>query len=114
MYWKIQSRNQFPRNFIHKIKASIKLALILINDFYSQFFQLRIVNIARRIHHQILRRSGFREGDDIADVVGFLQEHHDAFDAGGETSVRRRAVFQRVEEKSETFLGLFRALNPAL
>src|SRR5467141_3069700 len=74
-----------------------------------QLSQLLLVDRRRSVREQILRALRLGKGDHVAD--GFRAGHHgdDAVQAEGDASVRRRAVLQRVEQKSELLLGFLRA-----
>src|SRR6267378_289757 len=73
-----------------------------------QLSQLLLVDRRRSVREQILRALRLGKGDHVAD--GFRAGHHgdDAVQAEGDASVRRRAVLQRVEQKSELLLGFLR------
>src|SRR3984893_10022993 len=57
-----------------------------------QLIQQFRVDRARGPQHQVLHRLGLGEGDDVADVVGAGQQHHDAVGPEGESAVRRHSV----------------------
>src|SRR5215472_12127821 len=70
-------------------------------DRETEVIELRGVNFAGRVRHQILRRGRFGEGDDFANGFFACQEHDDAINAQRDAAMRRRAVGQRIEEKPE-------------
>ena len=49
---------------------------------------------------------GFRERDDIADVLGAAQQHHPAIQPCCPATVRRRAVLQGIEQEAELVADL--------
>ena len=61
---------------------------------------------ARR--HQVDRRRGLREGDDLADRALVREDGGDAVEAERDAAVRRGAVFERLEEEAEAELRLLR------
>src|SRR5712692_699930 len=73
----------------------------------SELVELILVHRRRRLGHEVLRGSRFREGNDFADRFFASEEHHHTVDAERDAAVRRRAVRQRVEEKTETPAQLF-------
>ena len=70
-------------------------------DGEAKLVELSGVHFTGRIRHQILRRGGFGEGDDFANGFFAAEKHGDAIDAQRNAPMRRRAVGQRVEEKTE-------------
>src|SRR2546428_1890082 len=82
----------FMRSTLRLAQANVQLA------------QLLLVHGRRRMREQALRALGFGKGDHVAD--GFGARHHgdDAIEAEGDAAVRRRAVLQRLEQKSELLL----------
>src|SRR5712692_1779475 len=86
----------FMRSILRRAKADM------------QFAQLLLVDRRRSMGEQILRALRLGERDHVAN--GFRAGHHgdDAVQAEGDASVRRRAVLQRLEQKSELVLGFLR------
>src|SRR5712671_1202298 len=82
----------FMRSILRLAQADVQLA------------QLFLVHGRRRMREQVLRALRLGEGDDVAD--GFGAGHHgdDPVQAEGDAAVRRRAVLQRLEQKSELLL----------
>ena len=81
--------------------------LALGSDGDPQVAQLRVADWGGGVDHQIDRAGGFGEGNDFAQAFGSGDDHDDAVEAEGDAAVRRRAVFEGFEEKSEAGLGLF-------
>ena len=71
-----------------------------------QFVQLRLVHTAGRFGQQALAALRLGKCDHIADIVRARQQHHQPVQAECDSAVRRRTVFQRLEEKSEPILRL--------
>ena len=69
-----------------------------------KLFELPGVHLARRAQHQVLVALGLRKCDHVPDVLGVGDRHHQPVDAGRDSTVRRHAVLERVEQVSE--LGL--------
>src|ERR1700719_1456002 len=67
----------------------------------SQLSQLCLRHRRGSLHHQIFCGSGFREGNYLAQTIRSRQNHHDAVEAERNTAMRRRAVFERIQEKAE-------------
>src|SRR5580698_9320532 len=74
-----------------------------------QLVELNGVDVRRRFGHQIYRGCCLCKGDHFAQGFFASEEHGDAVDAEGDTTVGRRAVRQRVEKKSEAPAQLFLA-----
>src|SRR5882672_9418905 len=74
-----------------------------------QLAQLLLVHRRRSMREQVLGALRLGEGDHVAD--GFRAGHHgaDAVQAEGGSSVRGRALLQRLEQESEVLLGFLRA-----
>src|SRR5229473_5002351 len=73
----------------------------------SQLAQVSLWNFAGRVAHQIgaLRRLG--EGYHFANRSFTRQDHHQAVESQRDSAVRRRAVFESVEQKAEAFPCFF-------
>src|SRR5688572_28255575 len=67
----------------------------------AELAQLLFIDRAGRLHQQVLRTLGLREGDDIADRLGPGHQRHQAVQAEGDAAVRRRAELQVVEQEAE-------------
>ena len=72
-----------------------------------QFLQLLLGDGGRRFGHQVDGLGRLGERDDFAQVGRAGQQHHNAIEAERNAAVRRRAVFERVKEESETGAGFF-------
>src|SRR5713101_6153606 len=72
----------------------------------AELIELIFVDGRWRISHEILSGGGFGEGDDLADGFFAGEEHHDAVDAQRDAAVRRCAVGQRIQEKTEAVAQL--------
>ena len=70
--------------------------------------ELYLADRRRRFRHQILRRRGLREGNHVANGFFAGQQHHHAVNSQRDAAMRRSAVGQRVEEKSEALPRFFR------
>src|SRR6185437_6008135 len=68
----------------------------------SQLVELVVVDVARRLGHQILRRCGLRERNHFANRFFAREQRHHSVDAQRDAAMRRRTVSQRVEKKSES------------
>src|SRR5437879_6382014 len=73
-------------------------------DLYVQFLELCRLDRARRIEHQVLHALRLRKRDDVADVVRAREQHDDPVDARRNASVRRNAILERFQQKTETLL----------
>ena len=75
---------------------------------YSQIklFKLFRVNFARRVGKQALASLRLRKCDDVPDIVRAREHHNEPVNAQRDSTVRRRAVFQRLQEKAELPLRL--------
>src|SRR5712691_9903566 len=91
----------FDASFSHSI---FMLSILRLAQANVQLAQLLFVHRRRSVREQILRALRLGEGDDVAD--GFGAGHHgdDPVQAEGDAAVRRRAVLQRLEQKSELLL----------
>ena len=65
------------------------------------FFRALFGDRGRGVRHQVGAARGLGEGDDFADGGFPGQDHHQAIEAQGDSTVRRRAVFERVQEITE-------------
>ncbi len=73
-----------------------------------EFFQLLLGDGGGRVGHEVDGFGGFGEGDDFAQAGRAGEQHDDAVEAEGDAAVRRRAVFERVEEEAEAACALLR------
>src|SRR5580765_4476505 len=71
-----------------------------------QLPQLFRIDRRRRGRHQVGCRGRLREGNDLANRALVREDGRDAIEAQGDPPVRRRAVFERLEEKAEAELRL--------
>src|SRR4051794_6479262 len=62
------------------------------------------------VGHQVAGLCGLRERDHLADVVLACQQHYDAVDARRDTTMRRGAVLEGLEEVAEPGVRLFRTV----
>ena len=76
------------------VRRSIRLILAQLD---VQVAQLLFFDGGRRAHHQILGLLGLGEGDDLADGRFVGQNHGDAVDARGDTTVGRRTKLKGFE-----------------
>jgi len=68
--------------------------------------QLFLVDRVRRAGHQAVGTLGLGEGDDVADRLGTAHQGDETVETEGEATVRRRAIFQRIEQEAELVLTL--------
>src|SRR2546421_7485797 len=93
--------------------GNMRMRLISLSGFFllldgkAELVELCGIHFAWRIGHQILCGGGFREGDDFANGFFAGEEHYHAVDAKSDAAVRRCAVRQGVEEKTEAPAQLF-------
>ena len=66
-----------------------------------------------RFAHQIGSLGGLGEGNHVADGGLARENHHQAIEAQRDAAVRRRAVFERVQQESEFVAGFFVADSPS-
>src|SRR6266700_5464636 len=71
--------------------------------------QLFWIDRRRRGRHQVGRRGRLRERNDLANRALVRQDGGDAIEAERDAAVRRRAVFERLEEEPEAEPGLLLA-----
>src|SRR3982074_3518724 len=69
-----------------------------------QFAQLLLTDRRRSADKQVLPALRLGEGDDVANLIDASHQRHHAVDAEGDAAMRRRAVFQRVEQAAELLL----------
>ena len=67
-------------------------------------FELLLRHFGRRAHQYVARVAVHGEGDDLADVRLFGEQHDDPVHAGSYTRVRRRAELERIVERGELLL----------
>src|SRR5579872_5071397 len=79
----------------------------LLSDLDAELFQLRFTHRGRCVHHQVHGLGSFWEGDDFAQAGGAGEDHHNAIQAERNAAMRRRAILQRLEEKSKACAGFF-------
>ncbi len=68
--------------------------------------ELRLGDRQGRVRHRVGAGLGLRERDHLADVLLAGEDRDQAVDPDGESAVRRRAEFERVEEETELAIGL--------
>src|SRR6202041_3642141 len=83
-------------------------------DCDAQFVELILVDLRRRLRHQIHGRCCLGKRDDLADGFSARQEHGYAVKSERDPAVRRRAVGERIEEKPEALPGLLVAQTQGL
>ena len=66
-----------------------------------QFLQLRQIDRARRLDHEVSARLRLGERNHVADVVGAHDVHHQAVESERDAAVRRRAVAKGTEQEPE-------------
>jgi len=66
-----------------------------------QLFELFLADWAGRTQHQILVALGLGKCDDVADVLGAGEHHHDAIDAWSDAAMGRHAVLERIQQVTE-------------
>ena len=67
----------------------------------AEFLVLTRLRHGRRLEHQVAARLGLGEGHDLPDVGLEGEERGPAVDADGDPTVRRRAVVEGVEDRTE-------------
>lgn len=72
-----------------------------------KFFQLFIRYQIRRLRHLVDGALRLRERDDVADRLAVEHEHDEAVKPVRNARMRRRAVFERIQQESEFFLCVF-------
>ena len=73
------------------------------------FLTLRGRNRGRGLGQRIETAAGLREGDDVADGIGLRQQGDDAVPTESDTTVRRGAVLEGVQQEAEPRLGFLLA-----
>src|SRR5476649_763443 len=76
-----------------------------ITDGYAQFAQGALGDCRGGVAHQVSAAGGFGERDHVADGRFACQKHHQAVEAQGDSSVRRGAVFQGIQQEAEAAAG---------
>jgi hypothetical protein len=66
-----------------------------------ELFQLLLGYRGGGVGHQVDGFGGFGEGNDFAQAGRAGKQHDDAVEAQRDAAVRRRAVFERVQEEAE-------------
>src|SRR3989338_1125066 len=72
-----------------------------------QLLQLRLLYLARRVHHKVAPLARLGEGNDLADIRLALKEHEKTVKAGRDTAMRRHAVRERGQHVLEVRFILF-------
>ena len=67
-------------------------------DLNVELVELRLVDGAGCAEHQVLMALGLGESDDVADVLGAGEHHHDAIDSRRDPSVRRNTVLECIKQ----------------
>src|SRR5260370_30417268 len=75
----------------------------------SQLSQLRVAHWSGRVYHHVHRLGCFWEWDNLAQTLRSSQNHDYAVQAKRDPAVRRPAVFQRFQEKTEARFRLLLA-----
>ena len=75
----------------------------------ASFLTLRRRNRGRGLGQRVETAAGLREGDDIADRVGLRQQGDDAVPTESDTTVRRGAVLEGIQQEAELRLGFLLA-----
>ena len=71
-----------------------------------EFDHLRVVDRAGGVDHEVAAGLRLREGDDVADVVGAHDVHHEPVETERDAAVRRGAVLESPEQEAELGLRL--------
>ena len=71
--------------------------------------QLLFVNRRRSLREEALSALRLREGDDVADRVGFDHHGNDAVETESEAAMGRRTELEGIEEEAELLTSLFGA-----
>src|SRR5216684_1073073 len=74
------------------------------HDLDVELFELRRIDWARCVEHEVLHALRLRESDDVADVVGACEQHDDAVDPGCNAPMRRDAILEGLEQETEPLL----------
>src|ERR1043166_4449047 len=72
-----------------------------------QLFKLFWIHLAGSIYHQICGGCGFWECDDVSHVVGAREDQHQTINTWSNSTVRGRAIIERVEEEPKSRAGFF-------
>src|SRR5271167_4371413 len=88
------------------IAAALQVLLSHHRD--AQLLQLTLADGCGGVHHQVNCLRGLGEGNHLAQAFRAGQKHHNAVKSERDPTMWRRAVLQRVEEKAEARLLLFR------
>lgn len=67
-----------------------------------EFIKLFLLDLAWRVGEQTLASLRFREGDDVAYIVGACQQHNHPVESQRYSAVGRRPVLQRTQEETES------------
>ena len=73
-----------------------------------ELVELLLVERSRSVEHNVATAVAFRECDAVADGVETGEERYPTVEAVGETSVRRRTVFESIHQESELLLCFLR------
>jgi len=76
-----------------------------------QFLELVLVDGTRRAQHQVLVALRLWKRDDVTDVLGAREHHHDAIDSRRNASMRRNAVFERIQQVTKPLPDCFRLMT---
>ena len=68
--------------------------------------ELALVHCRGRVQHEILGPLGLGKRDDVANILGIGQQHHEAVDPRGNPSMGRRPIVEGFEQMAEAAFDL--------
>src|SRR4051812_7800377 len=80
---------------------------LLRRELNSELAQLPIIDVARRLGHEIEHAVGLWEGDDFADAFFARDQHHDPVEAERDAAVRRSPESEGTENVAEERFLIF-------
>lgn len=91
---------------VASLAAHSRALFLFVPQTQVQLLKLTLVYGGRRVHQQVLRVLVLGEGDHLADAALVSQEHDQAINAEGDTTVRGRAVLERFEHVAKLLSNL--------
>lgn len=91
------------RDITRMMSCTLFISVILgfLHNLNTQLRQRCQVGETRRFGHQTRGGGRFREGDNITNIVGAGQQHGQTVQTKRQARVRRRTVFQRIQQEAE-------------
>src|SRR6266545_5211088 len=99
--WATRTVTLVPSGNTNMVRAAGRVRSFPRAELDPELAELGLVHLAGGVHQQVHHRLRLRERDDVPDVVGAGQEHHDPVQPGRDAAVRRDAVLERLQQVAE-------------